>query len=664
MKSIMKINPMKFLALLLLVFFCTEPRAACKDALISTQSLMELDLKELMDVEIVSTVSKKEELAIEAPAVMSVIQCDEIERFGGNNLTEVLERATNLYMTGTATFPQNSISMRGDLNSFSKHILLLFDGRPIREGQTGGTVSPFLLSFPLSMVERIEILRDPGSVLYGSSAYVGVINVIPKRPTKEGTQGSVTVKGGSLNTKAGEGHFFWKKEEADLTLAANYFVEDGWTARGFDEKKIYGQGNYGEENVSVMAAGHYKGFKFDSFWLDSKLDTRGSTWPMENSDHRWIYNNLGYTENWNEHQRTEFNGTVNQMNVEMQTSGPAFADANSSLIEATHFYTGENWAGLIGGTANLMVGEVHTNNLQGEVVSREMPQYEKLWYTLYSQIDYDLWKNLKLTVGGQAVKAGHIDWQFVPRVGLTYHHETGWGFKTLYGEAYRAAYVNENNIEIKGLFKGNPNLTPEMIKTADIQIFYRKQNYQFALTYYRSLQQELIISVLPTATTLASNTNGNEMTFDGVEFESKVKLFDERLLFISSLAYQRNERNGLEQSTTVPDWLGKVGVSYDFDFGFSAGLFHNFSSRPNSNKLLNPNVMEVNPIAQPINLMTLKLSANLKKYAPFKVPLILSFYTYNLLDSEVNLPDFSSTKLNTLPQRADRSFYFGVEYNF
>jgi outer membrane receptor for ferrienterochelin and colicin len=159
----MKINP-KFFALLFSVSFCPELHAACKDGDVSTESLMALDLKELVDMEIVSTASKKEELAIEAPAVMSVIQCDEIERFGGNNLTEVLERATNLYMTGTATFPQNSISMRGDLTSFSKHILLLFDGRPIREGQTGGTVSPFL-PFPLSMVERIEILRDPGSVL-------------------------------------------------------------------------------------------------------------------------------------------------------------------------------------------------------------------------------------------------------------------------------------------------------------------------------------------------------------------------------------------------------------------------------------------------------------------------------------------------------------------
>jgi outer membrane receptor for ferrienterochelin and colicins len=657
-------NPtIKYLLFFASMQFCPVLQAACKEASVSTDYLLNLDLKELMNVETVSTASKKEELAIDAPAVMSIVQCDEIERFGGNNLTEVLERTTNLYLTGSGYFPQNSISMRGDsVNSFSTHVLLLFDGRPIREGQTGGTVSPFLLSFPVGMVERIEILRDPGSVLYGSGAYVGVINIIPKRPSKDGTEGNVKIKGGSFNAKAGEAQFFWKKDDADLTLATNYFVEDGWSFKGFDNEKNYSQGNYGEENVSVVAAGHYKGFKFDSFWLDSRQNMRGNTWPIKTSDHRWIYANLGYTENWNDHHRTEFNGTVNQMNVEMTIGAPAFADANSSLIEATHFYTGENWQALIGGTANVMVGEVHTNWGDG-IVTKDMPQYENYWYTLYSQMDYKLWNHLKLTIGGQAVKAGVVDWEFVPRGGLTYHHPQGWGFKTLYGEAYRAANVNENDINIP-FFKGNPNLSPEMIKTVDAQVFYQQHGYQFALTYYHSLQQHLIIDIPPTGKSPSTNINGKEMAFQGVELESKAKLFDERLFFTSSLAYQTNEFQGITHTTLVPDWLGKVGVSYSFDQGFSAGLFHNFSTRAVVNKNSYPFVMDLNPVAKPTNLMTLKLSADLKKMAFMKLPFSLNLYAYNLLDNKINLPILEYGTVNTIPQRSGQSFYFSMEYNF
>ncbi len=645
--------------------FCPLLQAACKDATVSTASLLNLDIKSLMDVD-VHTASKKTESAVDAPAIISVISCDQINRFGGNNLTEVLERATGLYFTGTATFAQNTISLRGDSpTAFSKHILLLFDGRPIREGQTGGTISPFLLAFPLSMVEQIEILRDPGSVLYGSGAYVGVINIIPKRPSKEGAQGSIIGKAGSFNTKAGEGHLFWKKDDADLTIAANSFKEDGWNFKAFDNAKVYSQGNYGEDNISVVAAAHYKGFKLDSFWLSSTQDTLGTSWPIDPAEHRWIYTNLGYTQAWNERWRTEFNASVNQMNANLMIGNfPAVADANSSLAEVTHFFTGEKWQGLIGGTANLMTGHSESNNFNGSLKSQDIPEYDNYWYTLYTQIDHELWQGLKLTVGGQAVKAGQIAWQFVPRAGVTYHHQQGWGAKALYGEAYRAAYANESDINVPNTFRGNPQLNPETIKTFDMQLFYQKHNHYIAATYYHSLEQNLIVRTLPTASSLATFVNGMAMSFQGLELQSKSKLFDERLLFVSSLTYQTSELNGQQYTTTLPDWLGKAGLSYNFDLGLSIGLFHNFSSRPHSNQAINPKVSNINPEAQPINLMTLKLSADLKKYAPFKLPLILNFYTYNLLDSEINLPEFRDALVNTLPQRAGRSFYFGMEYHF
>ncbi len=659
----------KILFFLAVIQFCPVLQAACKDASVSTESLLNLDIKDLMNLD-VRTASKKTESMAEAPAVMNVISCDEITRFGGNNLTEVLERAAGLYFTGSPVFAQNTISLRGDLSSgFSRHILLLFDGRPVREGQTGGTVSPFLLAFPLSMVEQIEILRDPGSVLYGSGAYVGVINIIPKRPSKEGVEGSIAGKGGSFNTKAGEGHLFWKKDDADLSIAANSFKEDGWNFKSFDNRRFYSQGNYNEDNLSVVAAGHYKGFKVDSFWLRSRQDTLGSVWPLDPTEHQWIYTNLGYTQAWDERQRTEFNATLNQMNAELTLGRfPAFADANSSLVEATHFFTGEKWQGLIGGTANIMLGHSETEDFTGRVVSQDIPQYEHYWYTLYTQVDHEPWQGLKLTVGGQAVKAGKIDWQFVPRGGITYHHQQGWGIKALYGEAYRAAYVNETNINLPNIFKGNPLLKPETIKTFDMQLFYQKHNYQAAATYYHSLEENLIIGTLSNAlvkpAALPTNINGKQMTFQGLELEAKTKLFDERLLFTSSLTYQTTNFNGQRYTTTVPDWLGKVGLSYNFDLGMSMGLFHNFSSRPHSNDVINPNVLKINPEAQPINLMTLKLSADLKEYAPIKLPVILNFYTYNVLDDEVYLPEFSNAVLNTIPQRASRSFYFGMEYNF
>lgn len=662
---------MKNLGYLLIISACvqtltsSEAQAICKDATVSTESLLSVDIKDLMDVN-VRTASKKQESASQAPAIMSIISCDEIDRFGGNNLTEVLERATSLYFTGSPTFAQNTISLRGDSpNVHTRHVLLLFDGRPIREGNVGGIVSPFLLSFPVNMVEQIEILRDPGSVLYGSNAYVGVINIIPKRPSKEGKEGLLIGKGGSFGTAAGEAQFFWKKDDADLSLAFNSFNEEGWNFKSFDNARVFSQGDYSENNNSVVTSGHYKNFHIDSFWMNSQQNTLGTNWPPGKTDLNWMYSNLGYNQIWNPQWHTEFNFTVNQLNGELTPNrGHAFTTANSSLIELSHFYSGGQWQGLAGATTNLMSGHSETKDSSGNVLLRNLPDYTNQWYTLYLQADYSIWKNLKLTTGGQAVKNGALNWKIVPRAGLIFQNEQGWSSKLLYGEAYRTAYASETNLLVPNVIKGNPNLTPETIQTFDAQLSYLQPHYQLAATYYHSLEEHLIIRTQNTTKSLATNINGPNIPFQGIELEGKAKLFDERLLLTSSLAYQGDAFSDQKRHTTIPDWLGKLGLSYNFDTGLSLGLFHNFSNRPHNNKSINPNVSELNPIAQPLNLMSLKLTADLKKYPQLRLPFKLNLYSYNLLNDKIYLPEFSDALINTIPQRSSRSFYFSVEYHF
>lgn len=130
-----------------------------------TTDLLEMSLEELMSIE-VTTASKEAEKVQEAPGVMTVITAREIERFGGVNLMEVLEGAANIYPTSSHLYRKSIISMRGILTTHhNKHTLILLNGRPVREGLEGGVGFPFLLGFPLEMIEKIEIIRGPGSVL-------------------------------------------------------------------------------------------------------------------------------------------------------------------------------------------------------------------------------------------------------------------------------------------------------------------------------------------------------------------------------------------------------------------------------------------------------------------------------------------------------------------
>ena len=81
-----------------------------------------------------------------------------------------------------------------------EHVLLLINGRPVREVQEGGIKIEMLETFPVGVIERIEVVKAPGSVLYGSTAFSGVINVITEQPEKSGV--SVTGLGGEEGTYA------------------------------------------------------------------------------------------------------------------------------------------------------------------------------------------------------------------------------------------------------------------------------------------------------------------------------------------------------------------------------------------------------------------------------------------------------------------------------
>lgn len=131
----------------------------------------------------VVTVSRREQKISEAPASVTVITADDIKRSGALNIHDVLRPVVGLdVVTLTQTFP--AISMRGFNTALvSRTMLVLINGNPI---YLEGNMSPFWNVIPLTLeeVERIEIVRGPGSALWGANAYSGIINIITKSPDK------------------------------------------------------------------------------------------------------------------------------------------------------------------------------------------------------------------------------------------------------------------------------------------------------------------------------------------------------------------------------------------------------------------------------------------------------------------------------------------------
>jgi iron complex outermembrane recepter protein len=149
----------------------------------SDQSLKELSLEDLGNIE-VTTVSKGSEELRQTPAAVHVITQDDIRRSGATTIPEILRMAPGLSVARIDS-THWSVGVRGFGDQFSKSLLVLINGRSVYTPLFSG-VFWAVQDTDLDDIERIEIIRGPGGTIWGANAVTGVINIVTKaaRDTK------------------------------------------------------------------------------------------------------------------------------------------------------------------------------------------------------------------------------------------------------------------------------------------------------------------------------------------------------------------------------------------------------------------------------------------------------------------------------------------------
>lgn len=162
----------------------SEPSSAPED-------FYNLSLAELGQVEISIATGNSTPLD-RAPASASVIRASEISAMGARNLNDVLASVPGLHVSVSSLSRLDSVySIRGLHSGLNPHVLLMLNGIPVQYNAQGGR--PTLFRLPAASIERVEVIRGPGSAIYGADAFAGVINVITKDSSViEATQVGVT----------------------------------------------------------------------------------------------------------------------------------------------------------------------------------------------------------------------------------------------------------------------------------------------------------------------------------------------------------------------------------------------------------------------------------------------------------------------------------------
>jgi iron complex outermembrane receptor protein len=116
----------------------------------------------------------------EAPAIISVITAEQIKNMGARNLADVLITIPGIGILTSTAWSRAEIEVRGVETRQSDKVLVLVDGHRLNDPFFGGATT-ITDDFPLENVKQIEIIRGPGSALYGANAFVAVINIITKK---------------------------------------------------------------------------------------------------------------------------------------------------------------------------------------------------------------------------------------------------------------------------------------------------------------------------------------------------------------------------------------------------------------------------------------------------------------------------------------------------
>ena len=661
------------------------------------QPAISQEIETLWDIE-VTTASKTEEKLSDAPGIISVVSSDEIAAFGATTLSDVLNRVTSMYMIHAGTYMWNIASIRGqNVSVFDNHVLILLNGRPLRDGISGGHNNVFYNSFPVEGIDHIEIIRGPGSVLYGTNAYAGVINIITKKAEEQtGIEASVTY--GSFNTMAvNVGGGVHVNDDLNINFGGRFYNDVGPNFDSVADGRIlgtdslgnsfvkspskYGNENWTRDNASAFLNINYKGLSVlggygemypFGFTPPIKWVWKGQKAGDEISKMKHYFADIGYTHQFNDKYSLSGNITYNGHKWQGMVNSVANSEkalSNNTLIELA--FQGSPIENL-----NFIVGGLYDYNSFEGPLFNESGNLTK--YNAYVQADYRF-SIVKLIAGAQINKPQNIDANISPRIGAVLNFNDNIGMKLLYSTAFRSAYPQETNVA-HSLYVGNADLKPELINTFEAQAFYQNEKIQTSLTFYKSHMTDLINKINKPGDTVGFNAAGDpvfatfyndgEFDFLGVEFEGKFSLGEHFSLF-ANLTYQQNEGNKdkdgnpIKNAAIWPNTMAKAGLMYTNDF-LNAGLYNSYFGEPTQVDYIleekgKQKLPESNNYsdASAYNLLSLNVTLDIfsliKKESKFKI--LFSVFADNLLDESIWFPEFARYELKSLPLHAGRSIY-------
>ncbi len=498
-------------------FLCAAPPPRGATA----ADLAELPLEQLMalPVESVSGVSKYEQAIRRAPAGVTVFTAADIRNYGWRTLADALRAAPGFHIRHDRFYEY--VGNRGFTRpyDYNARTLILVNGHRINDPiyQQGAVGTEFLLD--LDMVERIEIIRGPGSSIYGSNAFYGAVNVIPKRGRDlAGGQASLAVgtepsiksrvsfgdrSAGGVEytlsatgwTSEGERRFdlprTWRDSHPSFVAAEARDRDDLSVANAFGHvawRGLEAEAAYGRRRKDVLPPVYFTNVDTPAFGIDERayalLRATGEPTPDSQLTAKLALDYYHYE------------GLFSPQFTDFEQQSP-YADSLSLNFEI-------RWRQTFSDKHTLLAGFEFQDNFRQDLGRRNLSTGEEpvrvressRYYSPFAQFDWELADPLRLSLGG---RYDHYDFgqeRFTPRVGLIWDLSEATTFKLLYGESFRVPNVEERNAA-EANFLPNPDLGPETNRTWELIAEHRLNAIWRLEAHAYHIRSNDLISTIP-----------------------------------------------------------------------------------------------------------------------------------------------------------------------
>ncbi len=187
------------------------------------------EIKWLQEEAYVPTATKTRENIKKSGASVSVITAVDLKRMGARNLMDALKRVPGLGVYQT-NIGRSTLEVRGLKTDFSEKVLFLINGHPNNNNLVNGGALSSYNNFIIDDISRVEVVRGPGSALYGANAFAAVINIITK--SGQGPK-TTTLTAGVESNQTKKINASYKDGTGPLKVAANLNIHDSEGFKGY-----------------------------------------------------------------------------------------------------------------------------------------------------------------------------------------------------------------------------------------------------------------------------------------------------------------------------------------------------------------------------------------------------------------------------------------------